>query len=90
MLATIYLDRVARVAATAGVDTGILLGRAIAHDIGHLLLGSLRHGDAGLMQALWSRQMLERNTPDDWNFTSGKSRALRRRLGQQDMVVSAR
>ena len=38
-LVTIFGDRIALMAARAHVETGLLLGRAIAHEIGHLLLG---------------------------------------------------
>ncbi len=46
-LATIYEDRVESLATEAHVDSGRLLGRAIAHEIGHLLLGTASHARAG-------------------------------------------
>jgi len=82
-LATIYLDRVERIAADGGVDAGVILGRAIAHEIGHLLLGTTQHGQTGLMRAIWSRQTLEQNRPHDWLFTARESTGMRRALARR-------
>ena len=40
VLATIYVDRVEWLARQAGADSRALLGRAIAHELGHLLLAT--------------------------------------------------
>jgi hypothetical protein len=37
---------------------GQLIGHGIAHEIGHLLLGTNSHSDTGLMSAHWNRQEL--------------------------------
>ena len=50
-LGTMYEDRVRDLAAQAGVDDGELLGRAMAHEIGHLLIGTPTHARVGLMRA---------------------------------------
>lgn len=76
-LSTIYVDRVMALSRTAGVSPGIVLGRAIAHEIGHLLLGTSLHSEEGLMRALWSRRQLQRNRPRDWNFLREESDAIR-------------
>jgi len=67
-LATIYGDRVTLVAERTGVDEATLLGRAVAHEIGHLLLGTAQHTDAGLMRAFWSDLELQRGSAADWTF----------------------
>jgi hypothetical protein len=67
-LATVYPDRIDAVAVRTGVDAGTLLGRAVAHEIGHLLLGTTHHSAAGLMRALWSDQELQRGATADWTF----------------------
>src|SRR6185503_4733639 len=54
VLATIYLDRVLRLAEQTGADRIALLGHAIAHELGHLLMASNVHGPIGLMRAFWS------------------------------------
>jgi hypothetical protein len=74
-LATIYADRVAWLAGEAGADMPTLVGSAIAHEIGHLLLGTNAHSGTGLMRAVWSRAELRRNDAADWLF--GRSEAAR-------------
>ena len=76
-LATIYADRVAWLAGEAGADMPTLVGFAIAHEIGHLLLGTNAHSGTGLMRAVWSRAELRRNEAADWLF--GPSEAARMR-----------
>jgi hypothetical protein len=67
-LATVYSDRINVVASRTGVDGGTLLGRAMAHEIGHLLLGTARHSAGGVMRALWSDLELQRGLRTDWAF----------------------
>ena len=88
-LATIYLDRVEWVAWNSGADPRIVLGRAIAHEIGHLLLGTNKHADAGLMRALWSRQTLERDHATDWLFTIAEGEAMLRALARRTPALQA-
>jgi hypothetical protein len=68
--ATVYLDRVESVARSARIDIGLLLGRTMAHEIGHLLLGTSEHSVEGLMRARWSAEELTRNRPADWTFST--------------------
>jgi hypothetical protein len=79
VLATVYLDRVEWLARAAGTDRATLLGRAIAHELGHLLLGSTGHSTAGLMRALWSRDEIRRDHTNDWTFTTRDVAALQAR-----------
>jgi hypothetical protein len=67
-LATVFVDLVGSISHRAAVDFRLLLGRAIAHEIGHLLLNTSRHADRGLMRQDWSRAELRRNNPADWRF----------------------
>jgi hypothetical protein len=76
-LATLYVDRVAGLAVNCEIDFGTLLGRAVAHEIGHLLLGTKNHTDTGLMQALWSRDSLRATGDAAWTFTAREGRAMR-------------
>ena len=76
VLATIYHDRVQAVAFNAGLGYDELLGRAMAHEIGHLLLPSAGHGDSGLMRAVWTGEELTRNRPADWRFAPTERRQL--------------
>jgi hypothetical protein len=77
-LATVFVDLVASISAGAAVDFRLLLGRAIAHEIGHLLLDSARHADHGLMRAAWSRADLQRNRAADWAFRDTEIATMQR------------
>jgi hypothetical protein len=69
-LATVYVDRVASLAQAAGIDAGTLLGRVMAHEIGHLLLGTATHRPTGLMRAAWSTTLLQRRIGNDWRLST--------------------
>ena len=47
VLATVYIDRIEWLAHEAGADSRALLGRAIAHELGHLLLATTGTGHSG-------------------------------------------
>jgi hypothetical protein len=79
-LATIYVDRVDVLAVHAGADPGELLGRAIAHEIGHLVLGSVAHAPFGLMRATWKVDEVRRGLPVEWRFSVSEGAEMRQRL----------
>ena len=72
VMATIYYDRVLHVARRAGLGVSDLLGRAMAHEIGHLLLRVPGHNRSGLMRAVWTDAELAQNRRDDWLFTDAE------------------
>lgn len=78
-LATIYVDQVARLAREARTEIDTLLGRAIAHEIGHLLLGTTSHTPTGLMRAVWSTPAL-RDGAGEWLFTPSDAQSMRHAL----------
>jgi hypothetical protein len=82
-LATVFADRVRALAAALRVDEGTLLGRAITHEVGHLLLGTLEHSETGLMRGAWNTAGRRRS---DWLFSS--SEAARMRMGLEARVLS--
>jgi hypothetical protein len=75
-LATVFADRVHALAQASGVADADLLGRAIAHEIAHLLLGTRDHADVGLMRGEWTSIELARNRPIDWQLTRADSARL--------------
>lgn len=79
VLATIYIDRVNWMAEQAGVDAGALLGRAIAHELGHLLMATSAHGSNGLMRPVWSQSEIRRRHIDDWIFRPQEITAIKAR-----------
>jgi len=79
VLATVYVDRVERLAHGTDGDLGTLLGRAMAHEIGHLLMGRSAHARHGLMRPRWTRAEVTRNATADWGFDAPDVRAIRAR-----------
>jgi len=87
-LATIYINRVEDSARHAGADLKLLLGRAIAHEVGHLILHTNEHGEQGLMRPVWTEEEMARNTHDDWVFASSERRQLRAALQRTSRAAS--
>jgi hypothetical protein len=81
--ATVYEDLVRLVARRAGVDQRRLLGRAIAHEIGHLLLNDNQHANNGLMRAGWSQAELRLNKPSDWTFGEDEGWRMKAALSEK-------
>jgi hypothetical protein len=79
-LATVFVDRTRRLAGGLGIDHLVLLGRTIAHELGHLLLATSTHGTAGLMREIWSRDELLGTRRTDWVFDPHDANAIRARL----------
>jgi hypothetical protein len=67
-----------------------LLGRAIAHEIGHLLLGTASHACAGLMRARWLTGELQRDWPLDWVLSVPEGARMRWRLMVRGRPFTAR
>lgn len=59
------------------LDEGRLLGHIIAHEVGHLLLGSNSHSSAGIMVARWHASELESLAAGKLLFTLEQSQKLR-------------
>ena len=80
VLATVYIDRVLDLVRRLDIDHPTLLGRTIAHEIGHLLLATNTHGTSGLMRELWSPDELLASRADDWTLRPVEVAAIRQRL----------
>jgi hypothetical protein len=94
-LATVYVDRVRKLATLSGADPGRLLGRAMAHEIGHLLLGTTSHAARGLMRGVWTSVELHRDQAWDWSLSREDVARMRRGLAarlrrpdQPDAIVA--
>jgi hypothetical protein len=81
--AIVFYDQVESMANGATAAAPALLGRAIAHEIGHLLLGANTHSPSGIMRARWSAQQLRLNAGPGMLFTQQQARQMRMRLSEQ-------
>jgi len=76
-LATVFVDRIEAMAARGPIDAWSVVGRVMAHEIGHLLLGTNSHSDTGVMREIWTLKDLVRDRPHDWVFSNTQRETLR-------------
>ena len=50
----VFIDRIRDAANMHQLDTALVMGHAIAHEIGHLLLSTQEHSAEGLMRSPWN------------------------------------
>jgi len=92
--AYIFYRGVLELARDEGVAEYQLLGHALAHEIGHLLLGPDSHSSDGVMRANWAGRDLQTIARARLAFSSGQSEAMRevireRNAAQQNQMQSA-
>jgi hypothetical protein len=89
-IATIFADRVAAAASRLGINRATLIGRALAHEIGHLLLGTNSHGPSGLMRAWWPDADLRRGFGSGWRFSPRETERIALALAQRTGGIGGR
>jgi hypothetical protein len=78
VLATVHSRRVLALASRSGVEAAVLMGRVMAHEVGHLLLGTNAHAPRGLMRADWKLNQWSMSEHSDWTFTADEVLRMRR------------
>ena len=78
ILASVYYDYVAHLARSddAEFEIPIILGCVIAHEIGHLLLGSNSHSASGIMQGHWERGQIRQAVTSNLLFTPEQAKLI--------------
>ncbi len=89
-LSTVYVDRTESVARVASTDARRVLGLAIAHEIGHVLLNSNTHSVTGLMRADWSRNELRRTDGSAWRFLDTEAAIVRAAARERQSALAER
>ena len=87
--AFVYRDRVMDVARARSVDLATVLGYAMAHETGHLLLPAPSHAIAGIMHADWDGQDFREMAAGSLRFTPAQASAIRARASAPDSLASA-
>jgi hypothetical protein len=77
---TVFLEEIQRLQPQIGVSVPCLLGYALAHELGHVLMLSSAHSPRGLMRAEWSRAELDRIQHGALKFSEAEAKALRASL----------
>jgi hypothetical protein len=73
----ILASRVFQIAQATGITKQVVLGAAIAHELGHLLLQTSTHSASGIMHASFARSDLESAARDGLLFLPEQARRLR-------------
>ena len=81
--ATVFYDRVEWVSRTGDVSLSTMLGHAIAHEIGHVLLGTTDHSPLGIMKARWGKADYRQAGMGLMAFTPNERDAIRKRAALQ-------
>lgn len=68
----------------ASASTAQILGHAIAHEIGHLLLNLKSHSDTGIMQGDWNLKQLQDACYGSLLFTPRQAETLRAEVGRRN------
>ena len=93
MYATVFRDRVLALAQSGRYPEAVLLGHAIAHELGHLLLNSSTHARYGLMAARWRDTELDRAAVGLLQFSQAEASCIRaevlRRSNQGSAALAA-
>jgi hypothetical protein len=77
---SVFLDAVADVARRYGQPLGKVLGIALAHEIGHVLLPPPSHSSSGIMQGSWEGDAFRHAIGGDIAFTDRQGALMRDRL----------
>lgn len=75
--AYIFVERAEALAGFAALAPEIVLGTVMAHEIGHLLLGTNNHSGRGIMRGQWGVADLREAGDGGLNFTPDQMRRLR-------------
>ena len=76
LAANVYADRIQK-PPDEGECAGVILGRVIAHELGHLLLGKHAHSAAGIMHTPWSIEDLKLHRGGVMLFLAGEGKKIR-------------
>jgi hypothetical protein len=92
-VANIFWNRVEERAQRLNVSPARVMGHTVAHELGHLLLGSNSHSPVGIMTPRWDSQAMTRICQDGLYFNRQQSELirsdLRRREDQQRVSENA-
>lgn len=78
--ADLFYEPIQQLQEETQVSSSVILGHAMAHELGHLLLGTNSHSPNGLMRAHWTRQDLTNASKGNLRFSSEQCLRIRSRL----------
>jgi hypothetical protein len=82
--ADLFFERIVELQMKSQTRTAIILGHAMAHELGHLLLGTNSHSRDGLMRPQWNRGDLAEAARGNLLFSAEESTRMRSRFTRDD------
>jgi hypothetical protein len=86
----IFWNRARDLQANSNVDLASILASIIAHELGHLLLGSNAHAISGIMQGHWEDDELRRIGMGSLLFLPAEGKRMRARIAQREKLLISR
>jgi hypothetical protein len=83
---TLFYDRIEGLAEKVSPGIAKILGNAMAHELGHVLLGPA-HSRDGLMKAVWSRADYEDLTRKPLAFLPAEAVRMRKAVSRREVVL---
>jgi hypothetical protein len=84
----VFWDKAQELHTNTQVDTSTILGSVMAHEMGHLTLGSHAHAINGIMRARWEGNELQRIVMGTLLFLPGQEKQMRNRYSSQLLAPS--
>jgi hypothetical protein len=88
-MASVFYDAARERAAERQLDFGELLGDAIAHELGHLLLGTNSHSNMGLMSAFWSGNQFRLVAQGLLAFSDAEAKRIHAAMNARTLAATA-
>jgi hypothetical protein len=76
----VFVERVRASSRELHLEFGALLGCALAHELGHMLLPLHAHSETGIMRAAWDAAHVSVGTSDYLHFTPWQARMIRKKI----------
>ena len=84
--AYVFSDRVGAISSAVHMNTALLLGCAIAHELGHMLLPIHSHTPFGVMRGNWDARHLSLDGLNDMNFLPNQEAEIRQEVERLQMT----
>lgn len=81
--ADVFYEPIQQLNEETHVPPAVILGHAMAHELGHLLLGTNSHSSSGLMRARWTGEDLAKASKGNFRFSQEQSLRITNRLAQR-------
>ena len=89
VIAGVYADRTRGLARQLGASLPLILGHTMAHEIGHLLLGSNSHAKTGIMRPTWGERDLRLAHTGVFGFTKAQAKRMRKKVSERVALQAA-